>query len=291
MKITVRPIKGESFVVEVPETDTIESLKRAIAAARGEYPENRQKLLHNGRVLYEGALVSAYGITEKEFVVVFLVKSEPKPCLDKSPAGPDGSASSEIHKQPLQPAVTSASETSASGSRGPDLPDASTASTVPITPAPADAAAEGEEAAAQLCEMGFERATVMECLRAACNDRQKAAEYLLSGGPPRARSRSPRRAPDAPEASESAQPPAQPAADDLEEEEEEEEQPDVLLPDEVQEQQRQQITDMLQNPEHQNAINRLEALGFSKAEVCTAYLVCDMKEEVAANYLFDMQGQ
>ena len=27
MKITVRPIKGESFVVEVPETDTIESLK------------------------------------------------------------------------------------------------------------------------------------------------------------------------------------------------------------------------------------------------------------------------
>ena len=62
-------------------------------------------------------LPGAYGITEKEFVVVFLVKSEPKPCLDKSPAGPAGSASSEIHKQPLQPAVTSASETSASGSR------------------------------------------------------------------------------------------------------------------------------------------------------------------------------
>ena len=27
MKITVRPIKGESFFVEVPETDTIGSLK------------------------------------------------------------------------------------------------------------------------------------------------------------------------------------------------------------------------------------------------------------------------
>ena len=36
-----------------------------------------------------------YGITEKEFVVVFLVKSEPKPCLDKTsstenPAGAAG---------------------------------------------------------------------------------------------------------------------------------------------------------------------------------------------------------
>lgn len=289
MKITVRPIKGESFFVEVPETDTIESLKQAIAAAKAEYPQSRQKLLHNGRVLDDGALVSTYGITEKEFVVVFLVKSEPKPCLDKT-------SSTEI--QPVQPAVTPAeapaANSSASGSRGPDLPDASTASTtastVPMAAAPAAATAEGEEAAAQLCEMGFERAKVMECLRAACNDRQKAAEYLLSGGPPRARSRSPRRAP---EASESSQPPAQPAqpADDLEEEEEEEEQPDVLLPDEVQEQQRQQIRDMLQNPEHLNAINRLEALGFGRTEACTAYLVCDMKEEVAANYLFDMQGQ
>ena len=53
-----------------------------------------------------------YGITEKEFVVVFLVKSEPKPCLDKT-------SSTEI--QPVQPAVApaeaSAANSSASGSR------------------------------------------------------------------------------------------------------------------------------------------------------------------------------
>eukprot|EP00435_Cladocopium_sp_Y103_P053410 s2744_g17.t1 len=285
MKITVRPIKGESFFVEVPETDTIESLKQAIAAASAEHPQSRQKLLHNGRVLDDSALVSTYGITEKEFVVVFLTKSEPKPCLDKT-------SSTEIHQvQPVQPAVETPAEASAansssatsgsSGSRGPALPDTSTAA-VPVEPAA------GEEAAAQLCEMGFERAQVMECLRAACNDRQKAAEYLLSGGPPRARSRSPRRAP---EASESSQPPAQPADDLEEEEEEEDEQSDVPLNDEVRQQQTQQIRDMLQNPEHLNAINRLEALGFGRTEVCTAYLVCDMKEEVAANYLFDMQGQ
>ena len=43
MKITVRPIKGESFFVEVPETDTIESLKhladKQLQAATSSYKQ------------------------------------------------------------------------------------------------------------------------------------------------------------------------------------------------------------------------------------------------------------
>eukprot|EP00438_Fugacium_kawagutii_P034267 Skav205196 [mRNA] locus=scaffold376:28152:35511:+ [translate_table: standard] len=51
MKITVKPVKGDCFHVEVPETDTVESLKQAIAAADAQFPQARQKLLHNGKLL------------------------------------------------------------------------------------------------------------------------------------------------------------------------------------------------------------------------------------------------
>jgi len=37
----------------------------------------------------------------------------------------------------------------------------------------------------------------------------------------------------------------------------------------------------------QEAISRLTALGFSQEQALEAYLVCDRKEEIAANYLFD----
>ncbi|CAA6658652.1 unnamed protein product [Spirodela intermedia] len=40
-------------------------------------------------------------------------------------------------------------------------------------------------------------------------------------------------------------------------------------------------------PEEQEAINRLEAMGFDRAQVTRVFFVCSKNEELAANYLLD----
>lgn len=171
MKITARPLKGESFEVEIEAEQKIEDLKKSIAAKKPELVAELQKIIHAGKILADGTTIAEHGLKENDFVVVMAAKAKP----------------------PASAPAASAPPTAASTPAAPAAAAPAPAAPAPAAPAPAPASTppQNEGAVAQLCDMGFEREKVVECLRAAFNNADRAVEYLMSGIPERARSRSP----------------------------------------------------------------------------------------------------
>jgi len=88
MKVTVRPMKGTMFEVEAEPEESIEDLKRKIAAQRDEFPVDVQKLVHAGKVLAEDrASLQDLGIKPGTFVVVMAGKARRRPAAAGTGAG------------------------------------------------------------------------------------------------------------------------------------------------------------------------------------------------------------
>lgn len=164
MKLTVRPLKGEQFVVEYDAECKVENLKEKIAALKPEFPAEQQKLIYSGKILVNESPVKEYGIKDGEFVVVMVAKAKPPP---GAPAAEPAAAPA------AAPAPAAAAPAPAS-----DAPVAmDTASSNLVT------GSHLEPAIAQLCEMGFERPQVERCLQAAFNNPDRAVDYLMNGIP------------------------------------------------------------------------------------------------------------
>ncbi|KAJ3183471.1 hypothetical protein HDU87_006790 [Geranomyces variabilis] len=193
MKITVKTLAQKSFVVEIEPTETILELKKKIKEAQ-QFDVETQKLIYSGKILDNAKTVAECKIEETGFLVVMTPK--PKPVAATPAAAPatpvkPSEASSSTPAVAPTPAIAPAAPSAAAA------PATSTPSqAAPATPSPAGAATTGpfdastlatgsayDSAVANLLEMGFPRDQIVRAMRAAFNNPDRAAEYLMTGIP------------------------------------------------------------------------------------------------------------
>ncbi|OLL25109.1 UV excision repair protein rhp23 [Neolecta irregularis DAH-3] len=161
MKLTLKNLKQERFIVDVEPFFTILQVKEKITQDQG-YDVAQQKLIYSGRILADDRTVESYDIKEKDFVVCMVSKPKIAPAVKQEK---EKESTAEPENAPAT-APANAPENAGFGDTG--------------------ALATGqnrETVIANLMEMGYEKALVEKAMRAAFNNPDRAAEYLLTGIP------------------------------------------------------------------------------------------------------------
>ncbi|KAI5083039.1 hypothetical protein GOP47_0002782 [Adiantum capillus-veneris] len=206
MQISVKTLKGNQFEVDVGSSDTVMAVKMRIEGAQGKdtFPFAQQLLIYKGKVLKDDTTMEENNVTENSFLVVMLTKTK---------ATSSGSAAS-ASSTPASTTAPTPSGTQVPSTTLPPAPapspaaPASPATTAPPTPPVAVPVAEEaparntnvyEQAASTLVagtnleqtvewilDMGggnWDRQTVLQALRAAYNNPERAVDYLYNGIP------------------------------------------------------------------------------------------------------------
>lgn len=126
-------------------------------------------IAYRGKVLADdAATVESVGFEESGFIVVFIAKPAAAPKAPEPPAAP-APATTPAAPAPAAPAPALAAEA---------------APAPPAAPGGLLTGSNLEGAISNLCDMGFDRAEVVACMRAAFNNPERAVEYLTTGIPP-----------------------------------------------------------------------------------------------------------
>ncbi|ORY79886.1 XPC-binding domain-domain-containing protein [Protomyces lactucae-debilis] len=185
MKLTFKTItKNVKFEIDNVEPETkVADVKARIEQEHG-HDAKLQKLIYSGKILADDRTIASYEIKEKDFIVCMV--SKPKAVPAAAPATPaPAPAVSLITPAPAAVATPQAPIHAPAAASAPAA-DAPTPAPVSAGFNDSNAFAAGEartQAVTMLMEMGFERAQVDRAMRAAFNNPDRAAEYLMTGIP------------------------------------------------------------------------------------------------------------
>nr|CAH7718774.1 unnamed protein product [Callosobruchus chinensis] len=199
MKITLKNLQQQTFIVEIEPTKTVKELKQKIETEKGkEYPCENQRLIYAGKILTDETPLAEYSIDEKKFIVVMVTKPKQP---EKTESGDGNTSTPAAATTTTQPPAT-ATQPAAAAQPPASTPATTTPSTesAPTTgqatpPGAAQAlssiAAEsallmGEEyenMVRNITDMGYARDQVERALRASFNNPDRAVEYLITGIP------------------------------------------------------------------------------------------------------------
>ncbi|XP_045469280.1 UV excision repair protein RAD23 homolog B isoform X2 [Harmonia axyridis] len=191
MKITLKNLQQQSFVIEMEPTITVKQLKEKIEKDAGaEYPSENLKLIYAGKILNDESPLSEYNIDEKKFIVVMVTKPKPP---EKAKSG-DGNSDQKSSQSSTPP--TAAPQAQSATSATPAVAATETPSTAAITPTTGDTTQlsntaesallmgdEYEKMVKNITDMGYARDQVEQALRASFNNPDRAVEYLINGIP------------------------------------------------------------------------------------------------------------
>nr|XP_023028161.1 UV excision repair protein RAD23 homolog B-like [Leptinotarsa decemlineata] len=185
MKVTLKNLQQQTFIVDIEPTKTVKHLKQKIESEKGkDYPSENQRLIYAGKILTDETVLSEYNIDEKKFIVVMVTKP-------KQPEKTDSGDSSSVHSASM-PATHSPRPTPAPVSEDP-APVANPPPPVVVAELPSTISSAAESAllmgedyenmVRNIMDMGYVRDQVEQALRASFNNPDRAVEYLINGIP------------------------------------------------------------------------------------------------------------
>eukprot|EP00761_Pharyngomonas_kirbyi_P003995 gb/GECH01003999.1/.p1 GENE.gb/GECH01003999.1/~~gb/GECH01003999.1/.p1 ORF type:complete len:440 (+),score=127.11 gb/GECH01003999.1/:1-1320(+) len=180
MKVTLKTLANTQLPLEIDESETIKDLKTKIHEEY-EYDSSSMKLIYSGKILKDADKVSDSGLKD-DCVVVLMAKKKKAPTKPKA------------ETQPAQQQSSTESSTSQPSQSQTQTQPAQQPAQQAEQQAEQDQGQEGgagftsgeqyNKAVEQICEMGFPRDEVVQAMRAAYNNPDRAVEYLTTGMPP-----------------------------------------------------------------------------------------------------------
>lgn len=180
MLVTFKTVTNKVFNLELDPAETIGNVKKRIEAQEN-HPISLQKVIYAGKVLSDDKTVEELGVKEKDLMVLMVSKLKAAPSASSTSIAPaistpettENTLPSTIPSSAAAPTTTSVTSSTPAGvapTGGEAFSGLATGSAL-------------QSAKASLMELGYSHHEVDRAMRAAFNNPDRAAEYLLTGIP------------------------------------------------------------------------------------------------------------